>query len=146
MQKFYRTKRQHYTPSIKWRKNKVPVHVYRRVHNNVRETYVYMRAQCFFLHQRYLLIHARILRTQKHYTPCKERPKGQGVPPGLFIPTKSGLDPFLISVENARQIWCPNVQPFLRKIRTERYQVYPINIIDFKDCITFYRITSHIKS
>ena len=53
-----------------------------------------------------------------------------GATSGLFIPTKSGLDPFLISVEYARQIWCPNVQPFLRKFRTERYQVYAINIID----------------
>ena len=124
-------------------KNKDPVHVYGRVHKNGHETYVYKRAQCFFCHQIYLLIYSRIFRIQKRYKPCKESPMGHHLDNLLM---KRGLDPFLISVENARQIWCPNVQPFLRKIRTERYQVYPINIIDFKDCITFYRITSHIKS
>ena len=76
--KFYPTKRQHYNPppSKKLRKNKVPVHVYGRVHKNVHETYVYMRAQCFLGHQIYLLIHARILKTQKRYKPCKESPMG----------------------------------------------------------------------
>ena len=68
----------HYTPPPlkKCRKNQVPVHVYGRVHKNVHETYVYMRAQCFLGHQIYLLIHARILKTQKRYKPCKESPMG----------------------------------------------------------------------
>ena len=126
--KFYPIKRQHYTPSSKkWRKNKVSVHVYGRVHTNVHETYVYMHAQCFFRIQIYLLIHARILRTEKRYKPCKESPMGHHLD---YLYQKSGLYPFLTSAEYARQIWCPNVQPFLGKFRTERYQVYAINMIE----------------
>ena len=74
----------------------------------------------YFTANEYLIIEAVINLEKPH-----------GVPPGLSIPPKSSLDPFLGLVEYAHQIWCPYVQPFLRKFRTERYQVYAINIIDF---------------